>query len=190
VSKGVDDLDNPVGHRLSTSQALYSAGKGRILRLPVSNLGIEVIDIVEQWERSLHKYGLEISTGPVVPFRAEDLISGTKHWSKEFVPLIWMQHVHSMKVEWPCLSMKTGKEKPQFIKANKEAFRRRLILEDQNLVLLMIFSAKEQQRRLTAASLAKGQIGSDLIGLENRVNYIYRPKDKLSKNWHWVCQRF
>ena len=181
VSKGVDDLDNPVGHRLSTSQALYPADKGRILRLPVSNLDIEVIDIVEQWEGSLHKYGLQISTGPVVPFRAEDLISGTKHRSKGFVPLIWMQNVHSMKVEWPCFSMKNGKEKPQFIKANKEAFRRRLILEDQTLVLLRRFSAKEQQRRLTAAPLTKGKIGSDLIGLENHVNYIYRTKGKLSK---------
>jgi adenine-specific DNA-methyltransferase len=92
VSKGVDDLDNPVGHRLSTSQALYSAGKGRILRLPVNNLDVETIDIVEQWEGSIHKYGLQISTGPVVPFRAEDLISGTKHRSKGFVPLIWMQN--------------------------------------------------------------------------------------------------
>ena len=92
-----------------------------------------------------------------------------------------MQNVHPMKVEWPCYSMKNGKEKPQFIKANKEAFRRRLILEDQNLVLLRRFSAKEQQRRLTAAPLIKGKIGSDLIGLENHVNYIYRPKGKLSK---------
>ena len=97
------------------------------------------------------------------------------------MPLIWMQNVHSMKVEWPCFSMKNGKEKPQFIKANKEAFRRRLILEDQTLVLLRRFSAKEQQRRLTAAPLTKGKIGSDLIGLENHVNYIYRTKGKLSK---------
>ena len=181
VSKGVDDLDNPAGHRLSTSQALYPAGKGRILRLPVNNFDIEVIDIVEQWEGSLHKYGLQISTGPVVPFRAEDLISEAKHRSKEFVPFIWMQNVHSMKVEWPCFSMKNGRQKPQFIKANKEAFRRRLILEDQNLVLLRRFSAKEQKRRLTAAPLIKGDLGSDLIGLENHVNYIYRPKGKLSK---------
>jgi adenine-specific DNA-methyltransferase len=86
-----------------------------------------------------------------------------------------------MKVEWPCFSMKNGRQKPQFIKANKESFRRRLILEDQNLVLLRRFSAKEQKRRLTAAPLIKGDLGSDLIGLENHVNYIYRPKGKLSK---------
>ena len=181
VSKGVDDLNNPFGHRLSTSQVLNPAVKGRILRLPISDLDIEVIDMVEQWKGSLHKYGFEISTGPVVPFRAEDLISGAKHRSKGYVPLIWMQNVHPMRIEWPCFSMKNGKEKPQFIKANNEAFRRRLILEDQTLVLLRRFSAKEQQRRLTAAPITKGKIGSDLIGLENHVNYIYRPKGKLSK---------
>jgi len=181
VSKGVDDLDNPVGHRLSKSQVLYPAGKGRILRLPVSDLDIAVIDMVEQWIGSLHKYGFDISTGTVVPFRAEDLVSGAKRRSKGFVPLIWMQNVHPMQVEWPCFNMKNGRQKPQFIKANKEAFRRRLILEDQNLVLLRRFSAKEQKRRLTAAPLIKGNIGSDLIGLENHVNYIYRPKGKLSR---------
>ena len=77
--------------------------------------------------------------------------------------------------------MKNGRQKPQFIKANKEAFRRRLILEDQTLVLLRRFSAKEQQRRLTAAPLIKGDLGSDLIGLENHVNYIYRPTGELTK---------
>lgn len=181
VSKGIDDLSNPIDHSLSTSQVLYPAGKGRVLRLPVSDLDIEVIDMVEQWKGSLHKYGFEISTGPVVPFRAEDLISGARHGSEGFVPLIWMQNVHPMRVEWPCFSMKNGREKPQFIKANKEALRRHLILEDQNFVLLRRFSAKEQQRRLTAAPLIKGTIGSDLIGLENHVNYIYKPKGELSK---------
>ena len=138
--------------------------------------------MVDRWTGSLHKYGLEISTGPVVPFRAESLISDSKSRTKELVPLIWMHNVQPMRVEWPCFNNKSGKSKPQFIKAGKEAFRRRLLTEDKNLVLLRRFSAKEQHRRLTAAPLLKGRMEADVIGLENHVNYIYRPKGHMNKD--------
>ncbi|MFH1294026.1 MAG: Eco57I restriction-modification methylase domain-containing protein [Pseudomonadota bacterium] len=181
VSKGVADLHNPVSHRLSLSQVLDPADKGSILRLPVSNEDIEIIDTFEKWTGSLHRYGLEISTGPVVPFRAQNLIRDSEIRSNEFVPLIWMQNIQPMRVEWPCFHQKNGKSKPQFIKAGKEAFKRRLLTEDRNLVLLRRFSAKEQYRRLTAAPFLKGHVDSDVIGLENHVNYIYKPKGHMNK---------
>ncbi len=181
VSRGVDDLQNPISHGLPIYQVLEPVKRGRILRLPVSDQDIEVIDMVDRWTGSLHKYGLEISTGPVVPFRAETLIFDSKSRSKELVPLIWMHNVQPMRVEWPCFNNKSGKPKPSFIKAGEEAFRRRLLTEDKNLVLLRRFSAKEQHRRLTAAPLLKGRMGSDVIGLENHINYIYRPKGHISK---------
>jgi len=181
VSRGVDDLQNPTSHSLPIYQVLEPANKGRILRLPVSDQDIEVIDMVDQWAGSLHKYGLEISTGPVVPFRAGGLIFDSKSRIKELVPLIWMHNVQPMRVEWPCFGNKNGKSKPQYIKASREAFKRRLLTEDKNLVLLRRFSAKEQRRRLTAAPFFKGQMESDVIGLENHLNYIYRPKSYMNK---------
>ena len=182
VSRGVDDLINPMRHNISTNHVLEPANKGRILRLPVSDQDIEVIELVDRWTGNLHKYGLEISTGPVVPFRAESLIFDSKDRTKGLVPLIWMYNVQPMHVEWPCSNNKNGKSKPQFIKAAKETYRRRLLTEDKNLVLLRRFSAKEQHRRLTAAPFFKGLIGSDVIGLENHMNYIYRPKGHMNKD--------
>lgn len=181
ASKGIADLNRFVSHNLPVSQVLHFRDEDVAFRLPVSDFDIEVIDIVEQWDGNLHKYGLEISTGPVVPFRAKELIFSEKEGSIAYAPLIWMQNVQTMKVEWPLFRTRNGKEKPQFIKANKEAIRRKLLIPDQNVVLLRRFSAKEEHRRLTAAPLFKNQLNSQLIGLENHLNYIYMPNGTLSQ---------
>jgi len=51
---------------------------------------------------------------------------------------------------------------------------------NQNVVLLRRFSAKEDSRRLIAAPLLRGQLDAKLIGLENHLNYIYRPTGELT----------
>jgi adenine-specific DNA-methyltransferase len=179
-SQGINDLNQSVSHAHPVSRILHSAGNDLIFRLPASDFDTAVIDTVEQWDGCLHKYGMKISTGPVVPFRAKTLILSEKHAGVASVPLIWMQNIKTMKVEWPVCG-KNGKPKPQYIKANEESIRRKLLVEDQNVVLLRRFSAKEEHRRLVAAPLFKRQLDTELIGLENHVNYIYRPTGTLSQ---------
>jgi adenine-specific DNA-methyltransferase len=181
VSPGIDSLSRAASYHLAASKVLYSKGRDMVFRLPASHRDIELIDIVEQWTGRLHRYGLQISTGPVVPFRATDLILNDKQMNNDIAPLLWMQNVHSMKVQWPNFHMKNSREKPQFIKANRKALRKRLLIADQNVVLLRRFSAKEDSRRLIAAPLLRGQLDARLIGLENHLNYIYRPTGELTK---------
>lgn len=181
ISKGVDDLDKSTLYKFPTSIVLHSFNNDIILRLPNNNQDIELIHVVEQWPGSLHKYGIEISTGPVVPFRANNLIFNIRHDSNDFAPLIWLRNVQPMSIKWPCFNLRNCKEKAQFIKINNESIKRRLLIPDQNLVILRRFSAKEEHRRLTASPLFKGQLGSKFIGVENHLNYIYRPKGELSE---------
>lgn len=181
ISKGLNDLDKSTIYTFPTSIVLYSTSHDIILRLPNNNYDTDVIDIVEQWTGSLHKYGIEISTGPVVPFRAKDLISNTKRDNNDFAPLIWLQNVQPMSIKWPYFNFRNGKEKPQFIIINSVSINRKIVIHDRNLVILRRFSAKEEHRRLTASPLFKGQLGSKFIGLENHLNYIYRPKGELSE---------
>ncbi len=77
--------------------------------------------------------------------------------------------------------MKNSRKKPQFIKTNEKALRKRLLIANQNVVLLRRFSAKEDFRRLIAAPLLRGQLDAKFIGLENHLNYIYRPTGELTK---------
>ena len=71
-----------------------------------------------------------------------------------------------MRTTWPS----TAKEKPQWIKAGPQSTK--FLLEDETYVLLRRFSAKEEKRRLVSAPLIRGSLGSDVVGLENHLNYI------------------
>jgi len=52
------------------------------------------------------------------------------------------------------------------------------------------FSAKEDARRLTAAPLIAESISAELIGLENHLNYVYRPGGSLTDDEAWVWRRY
>jgi adenine-specific DNA-methyltransferase len=181
ISNGVTDLKKPVIYSFPIRKVLYSINNDIVLRIPNSNQDIELIDIIEQWKGNLHKYGMEISTGPVVPFRAKELICNNKHVSDDFAPLIWMQNVHPMIINWPRFALKNGKDKPQFIRINEKSINKRLLIRDRNLIFLRRFSAKEEHRRLTASPLFKGQLGGNFVGVENHLNYIYRPSGELNR---------
>ena len=57
-----------------------------------------------------------------------------------------------------------------------------LLLPNKNYVLLRRFSSKDDKSRLIASPyFAKLQDG-EFVGVENKVNYIYRPKGELEQN--------
>jgi adenine-specific DNA-methyltransferase len=143
-------------------------------RLPASEFDEQVIDVVQRWQGSLGKYGLQVSTGPVVAFRADGFLTDIDAvHEKRAVPLLWMQNVKPNRVVWPAA---TGNKAPG-IALTPES--RPLLLPRANLVLVRRFSAKEEPRRLVAAPLFATDFGHDWIGLENHVNYIHRPTGEL-----------
>jgi len=180
TSEGIADLFRSKTYRLPVSRVLFWSRNDVIFRLPINDLENAILEIVDRWPESLHKYGMQISTGPVVPFRAKELIPTNRSRRQNLVPLLWMQNVRPMEIKWPLDGNSTGKEKRQFIKNNGVARRRKLLVSNTSLVLLRRFSAKEQRRRLTAAPLLKKQLRYALIGLENHLNYIYRLRSSLT----------
>ena len=57
---------------------------------------------------------------------------------------------------------------------------KKLLIKNSNYVFLRRFSAKEEDQRLVAAPYLASAISANIIGLENHLNYIYRPHGKLS----------
>jgi len=57
-----------------------------------------------------------------------------------------------------------------------------ILLSNKHYVLLRRFSSKDDKSRLIAAPYFSNFIESDFIGVENKVNYIYRPKGHLERN--------
>ena len=157
------------------AEILDFAGKDKVLRLLLADEDERILNLVRRWPGNLHSYGLEISTGPVVPFRATEFISRDITKSQNQAPLLWMQNVSSMRIEWPVATRK----KPQYMADNEHS--RYLLLKNRNYVLVRRFSAKEAVRRLVAAPFMASTFAAPLIGLENHLNYIYRRKGELSE---------
>jgi adenine-specific DNA-methyltransferase len=57
-----------------------------------------------------------------------------------------------------------------------------LLVPNRNYVLLRRFSAKEEERRLIAGPYMASTCKTSMIGLENHLNYIYRPGGTLTED--------
>jgi adenine-specific DNA-methyltransferase len=173
-SQGLDDLAHPLTQQVTRRLIIDDKQKDPLLHLPTSDIDTHLLQVFRRWSNRLATYGLEISTGPVVPFRAPDMltsIASVRH--NKAVPLLWLQHVCRMNIQWPLERF----DKPQGIlqQANPK-----LLVKNTTQIILRRFSAKEEPRRITAAVLLEGTFGSDLIALENHLNYLYRPGGTLS----------
>ena len=176
TSNGIDDIAHLSKRSVLVREVLNLSDVDTVLRLPETLEEEGLLRWVDSWEGSLQGYGLQISTGPVVPFRA------TK-WLKEknnsnTVPLLWMNHVQAMEVHWP-----NGCRKAQYILKNDGS--EGLLLANRNYVLLRRFSAKEERRRLTAAPFLAKSVKAEFVGIENHLNYIHRPGGSLTEDEAW-----
>ncbi len=173
-SRGLDDLAYPLTQEAPRRFIIDDKQKDPVLHLPVSDIDTHLLQAFRRWHAFLATYGLEISTGPVVPFRSTDMLTSIENVkSGETVPLLWLQHVHRMRIEWPLKDF----DKPQGV---FHSAGRKLLVKNSTMIILRRFSAKEEPRRITAAILPDGAFGTEKIALENHLNYIYRPDETLS----------
>jgi adenine-specific DNA-methyltransferase len=173
-SHGIDDVKQARVTQRSLTDMI--AGEDSILRIPASAEEENALERVESWNGSLATYGLKISTGPVVAFRATRWLR--QNPAGDTVPLLWLNHVFPMETHWP-----NGVRKPQHI--DSAAATDKLLLPNRNYVVIRRFSAKEDTRRLTAAPLIAESTPANMVGLENHLNYIYRPGASLTGDEAW-----
>jgi adenine-specific DNA-methyltransferase len=171
-SGGIADLDHSARRALPVESVFDMNTPERVLRLPILESEDQAMRVVDSWKGSLHQYGMNISTGPVVPFRATEFLVDTTTPATSQVPLIWMNHVHAMRISFP-----NGGRKPQYIE--RSPMSGPLLLPNRNYVLLRRFSAKEEPHRLVAAPWLRNAFSYAWLGIENHLNYIHRPGGEL-----------
>ena len=176
-SSGLKDLEKPIIKSFPKKDIIELKSNEKILYLPTTDLDEAVLNIFKNWSGKLSKYNIKISTGPVVAFRARNYIrENFKNSLVELAPLFWLHNVKQMVLEWPV-------EKPlkgQYISIEDKS--KSLLIPNKNYVLLRRFSSKDDKNRLVAAPYFCNYIKSDYIGVENKVNYIYRPNAHLERN--------
>ncbi len=165
-SRGASDIADSQRFFVGMNSVIDLSSDNKELSIPLCDSDLDLIRTIRSWPNSLHTLGLEISTGPVVPFRATQFLSDSTIEAST-VPLLWMQNVRPMRAEWPL----GGTSKPQGIRFTPGSAK--LLVKDATYILLRRFSAKEEQRRLVAAPLVRGWLRADMVGLENHLNYIH-----------------
>lgn len=172
-SEGIKDLGAPLQKLYHQKDLIDKTSDEKIIHLPVNVREEAIIKLFKSWDGSLNKYDIQISTGPVVAFRMEDYLSETPE--DESVPLFWLHNVVKMLVDHP-VSYKDKNQYINFTPSTKSA-----LLPNRNYVFLRRFSAKDDKSRLIAAPYLCNTSHSNSIGIENKLNYIYRPKGHLDR---------
>jgi len=175
-SFGIKDIYSPRIKCFSFSELINLKSKEKILHLPTNDKEEQIFNLVNSWHDNLINFDIHISTGPVVSFRSLNYIR-EKNNSKTilFAPLFWLQNINKMALDWPILL----KNKGQFIKIVESS--KSILIPNKNYVLLRRFSTKDDKSRLIAAPYFCSNYESNFIGVENKVNYIYRKNGNLEK---------
>lgn len=176
-SSGLKDIFEPAIKQFNSEELIDLNSKEKILHLPTNDKEEHILQLVSSWNNVLMDYDIQISTGPVVSFRANQFIQNNYENGTVFLaPLFWLHNVDKMVLEWP----KLYKDKAQFIRIENGS--KSLLIPNKNYILLRRFSTKDDKSRLIAAPYFCNYYQSDYIGVENKVNYIYRKKGHLNRN--------
>jgi adenine-specific DNA-methyltransferase len=135
------------------------------IRLVLNEFDDTVMERMKGFETSLLKLGLEVSTGRVVDFRAQNYLrpfpeDGT-------APLIHPCHFEDGFIHWPSESGK------KFNAILSSTDTRELMLMSGYYVLTKRFTAKEERRRVVAAVYDPYRIDAPFVGFENHLNYYH-----------------
>lgn len=176
-SNGIRDIESFTEKIYKTDELIDLKSKEKIIHLPTNETDDKVIKLFKSWAGSLRQYDIQISTGPVVSFRATQyLFEQYQNGTVFLVPLYQLINTTKMQFEWPV----SKRNKPQYIQLCEET--KSLLLPNKNYIFLRRFSAKDDKSRLVATPYFVDIAQAEYIGVENHLNYIYRPKGHLERN--------
>ena len=173
-SQGIRDLEQPHQKEYPAAYIVDIDSDEKVVYLPVDSRDEAILSLFRSWNGNMEKYGIKISTGPVVAFRAHDFIVSEP--GQDTVPLYWLHNVVKMLCDHPVQK----KDKGQYIKVTSET--KTTLLPNKNYVLLRRFSSKDDSSRLVAAPYFGNMSQYEAVGIENKLNYIYRPKGHLRRD--------
>lgn len=172
-SHGSEDLDNPKIKAYNYKEIIDLNSREKILHTPISDFEENIFNLFKSWNGRLQDYGLNISTGPVVAHRAIEYIKFSNE--ENLAPLFWLHNVDKMKLNWPIEKLNKG----QYIEVNSRSLP--ILIQNKDYIFLRRFSSKDDKSRLIAAPYFKSSQKNKLIGVENKLNYLYRKNGFLEK---------
>jgi len=174
VSNGTPNENEKLRIRSTVyDEIIVEKGDDILMRIPTSELDELIAAHIDKFENNLDTLGFKVSTGPVVPFRAKDFLLKMTNDRNDFVPLIWMHNIVNGMIKWP---IEKNNKPIGIIKTEKS---KKILIPNKNYILIKRFSTKEGKQRINAGIYLNSYFNSDLIGIENHVNYIYKKDGEL-----------
>ncbi|MEZ6130798.1 MAG: Eco57I restriction-modification methylase domain-containing protein [Planctomycetaceae bacterium] len=159
------DLIDVRTRTVSYDRTIDNSNGDHVVRVTTNALEHEIVEALDAMLDRFRDLGFVISTGPVVTFRATELLREKKN--KDTAPLLWMHNVRPFITQFP-----VQKRKPTHILVSKASGK--LLVPAKTYVLLKRFTSKEEKRRLVAGIVTAQDSYSEWLGLENHLNYVYR----------------
>ena len=172
-SSGINDLMHIKQKEFSTELLIKRLGKFNVIHLPINSSEEKAMSLFSKWTNNLGSLGMKVSTGPVVPFRCKSYLKHGKSNNHKYVPLLWMHNCLKMELNWP--SKKTDKE--DWIIDNSQSNSK--TIQNQNCIILRRFSSKDDYSKLIATPHLEENFHHDRFGIENHLNYLYKPNGSL-----------
>lgn len=175
VTACAKDLNKPQKYYYKTEELIDSNSKENILFIPSNSLEAKTINVFRQWQNTLNDYNIQISTGPVVAFRCNDFLIADLALKVSVSPLVWLHNIKEMEFVYP---LKKGTKQSYIIDSEES---RKVLLKNKNYILIRRFSSKDDKSRLVCCPYFASDSKYERIGIENHINYVYRPNGELSE---------
>lgn len=179
VTECAKDLNQPQIYIYKSEDLIDSNSKESILFIPSNSVEAKTIKVFRQWQNTLNDYNIQISTGPVVAFRCKGFLVSELDTKASLAPLFWLHNIKDMELVYP---LRKG-TKQSYILDSEDS--RKLLLKNKNYVLIRRFSSKDDKSRLVCCPYFAANYKYERIGIENHINYIYRPYGELSGEEIW-----
>jgi adenine-specific DNA-methyltransferase len=137
----------------------------KVIHIPSDDQSLKIINHFLKLNNSLSDLNINVSTGPVVDFRSNEIIKDKS--SSKTIPLIYSFHFKDSIVSWPL----ERSRKPQYILNVKNAAP--LPSENNYYVLCKRFSSKEEKKRIVAVLYDPTLVDAKSVAFENHVNFFH-----------------
>ncbi len=179
VTESEQDINNPKISIFPSEKLIDLKSNEKMLFIPSNSIESETINIFRKWHNTLNDYNIQISTGPIVAFRCKNFLVSKLTSDIKLAPLVWLHNIKKMEFLFP---LKKG-AKQSYITDSVES--KKLLLKNKNYIFIRRFSSKDDKNRLICSPYFASKLKFEKIGIENHINYIYRPNGDLSDEEIW-----
>lgn len=189
ILKGVKNIKERETVLISSSERLFTGNntmrevpyetvvdmesENLFIKIPTTDKEIALLNTMKSWTNNLISLGFRLKTGPVVDFRATQLLREKEEEST--VPLLWASHFSKNQIEFPLPHSKYL----QYIVNTQES--KSLLLPSKDFIIIKRFTSKEEKRRIQCALYFAENSSFEVVGIENHLNYVSKLKGNMTK---------